>query len=184
MWPCPNLFISRPQRVPDEKVHVRDTRALALLVLPIFLGHQRLLLHLHHHFGIVTQGALVASIILYTLLSISPLIFSNSPYNTPITPSLRAGTIILRIIIRFPLWCLRRIRGQPFELIGLPYYKGILFRKTQFFSIEAETRAEMLEPYAMKWLFTEDDFTDKTWTSSWKVFQDTFLGSYQDGSIG
>ena len=115
----------------------------------------------NHHFGNVTRGAFVASIILYTLLSIFPLIFSNSPYNTPITPSLRAGTIILRIIIRFPLWCLRRIRGQPFELIGLPYYKGILFRKTQFFSTEAETRAEMLEPYAMKWLFTKDDFTDK-----------------------
>ena len=77
------------------------------------------------------------------------------------TPPLRAGAIILRIIIRFPLWCFRRIRGQPFELIGLPYYKGLLFKKTQYFLTEAEMRAEMLEPYAMKWLFTKDDFSDK-----------------------
>ena len=77
------------------------------------------------------------------------------------TPPLRACTIILRIIIRFPLWCLQRIRGQPFELIGLPYYKGILFKKMQYFLTEAEMRKEMLEPYAMKWLFTKDDFSDK-----------------------
>jgi hypothetical protein len=115
----------------------------------------------HRHFGIVAYGAFGASIIIYMLLSIFPLIFSNSPYNTPITPSLRAGAIILRVIIRFPLWCLRRIRGQPFELIGLPYYNGILFKKTQFFSTKAEMRADMLEPYAMKWLFTEDDFSDR-----------------------
>lgn len=87
----------------------------------------------NRQFGNFTRGALVTSSILYMLLSIFPLIFSNSPYNTTITPSLRAGTVIFRIIIRFPLWCIRRIRGQPFELIGLAYYKGILFRKTQFF---------------------------------------------------
>ena len=116
---------------------------------------------LHRHFGIVARSTFVVSIILYMLLSISPLISSNSPFNTPMTPPLRACTIILRIIIRFPLWCLQRIRGQPFELIGLPYYKGILFKKMQYFLTEAEMRAEMLEPYAMKWLFTKDDFSDK-----------------------
>ena len=115
----------------------------------------------NHHFGTVAFSVLVASIILYMLLSISPLVFSNSPYNTPMTPPLRAAAIILRIIIRSPLWCFRRIRGQPFELIGLEYYKGIHFKKTQFFLTEAEMRTETLEPYAMKWLFTEDDFSDR-----------------------
>ena len=115
----------------------------------------------HQHFGTVTHYVLVASVIVYMILSISPLIFSNSPYNTPMTPPLRAGAIIIRIIIRFPLWCFRRIRGQPFELIGLEYYNGIHFKKMQFFLTEAETRAETLEPYAMKWLFTENDFSDR-----------------------
>ena len=95
-----------------------------------------------HRFGTVTFSALVTSIILYMLLSISPLIFSNSPYNTPMTPPLRAGAIILRIIIRFPLWCLRRIRGQPFDLIGLAYYKGIHFDRARLYSIEAERQSE------------------------------------------
>ena len=76
------------------------------------------------------------------------------------TPLLRAACIILRIIIRFPLGCLRRIRGQPFKLIGLEYYKGIRFDKVLFISIEAEKRAENIEPYAMEWLFTENDFSD------------------------
>ncbi len=117
----------------------------------------------HHYFGTVARCALVASLIVYILLSISPLIFSNSPYHTPMTPPLRAACIILRIIIRFPLWCLRQIHGphgQQFKLIGLQYYKGIHFDRGRLFSMEAEQRAEKLEPYAMEWLFTENDFSD------------------------
>ena len=113
-----------------------------------------------HHFGTVAHYILAASVIGYMMLSISPLIFSNSPYNTPATPLLRAACIILRIIIRFPSGCLRWIRGQSFKLIGLEYYKGIRFDKMLFFSIEAEKRAEKIEPYAMEWLFTGNDFSD------------------------
>jgi hypothetical protein len=114
----------------------------------------------HHQFGTITHSVLVASVIVYMILSVSPLIFSNSPYNTPMTPLLRAACIILRIIIRFPSGCLRRIRGKPFNLIGLEYYKGIRFDTVLFFSIEAEKRAEKIEPYAMEWLFTGSDFSD------------------------
>ena len=113
-----------------------------------------------HHFGTVTRYILVASVIVYVILSISPLIFGNSPYNTPMTPLFRAAYIVARIITRFPSGCLRRIRGQPFKLIGLEYYKGIRFDKVLFFSIEAEKRAEKIEPYAMEWLFTKNDFSD------------------------
>jgi len=114
----------------------------------------------NHDFGTVTRCALIVSLVVYMLLSVSPLIFSNSPYNTPMTPPLRATCIILRIIFRFPWWCLQRIRGQQFKLIGLPYYKGIHFDRARLYSIEAEDRAEKLEPYAMEWLFTENDFSD------------------------
>ena len=114
----------------------------------------------NHHFGTVTRYILVASVIVYVILSISPLIFGNSPYNTPMTPLFRAAYIVARIITRFPSGCLRRIRGQPFKLIGLEYYKGIRFDKVLFFSIEAEKRAEKIEPYAMEWLFTKNDFSD------------------------
>jgi hypothetical protein len=113
-----------------------------------------------HLFGVVTRYCLVAAAVVYILLSISPLIISNSPFNTPMTPPLRACCIFLRIIIRFALWCLRRDRCQPFELTGLPYYEGIHFDRAHLYSIEAEQRAEKLEPYAMEWLFTGDDFSD------------------------
>jgi hypothetical protein len=114
----------------------------------------------NHEFGTLTRYALVGSAVVYMLLSISPLMFSNSPYNTPMTPPLRAAGIILRIIIRSPLWFSRWIRGQPFHLTGLPYYEGIHFDRARLYSIEAEKQAKTLEPYAMKWLFTDNDFSD------------------------
>jgi len=136
------------------------THALAHIGLPVFWAITDFFCTVHHHLGTITRYALVALVIVYMILSVSPLIFSNSPYNTPMTPLLRASGIILRVVIRFPSGCLRRIRGQPLKLIGLEYYQGIRFDKAQLFSIEAEKRAEGLEPYAMKWLFTENDFSD------------------------
>ena len=178
-WCYEYLKFAYPRGAPHECGHVRTYLFQGLNVFQIrrFMYGIHVLLHisfflffwaiinfiytLDRNFGIFAFSTFAASAFFYMLLSISPLIFSNSPYNTPMTPPLRACAIILRIIIRFPLWCLQRIRGQPFELIGLAYYRGTLFKKTQFFLINAEKRAEMLEPYAMKWLFTEDDFSDK-----------------------
>jgi hypothetical protein len=114
----------------------------------------------HHHFGLVTRYTLVVSAIVYIILSISPLIFNNSPCNTPLTPVLRAGGIILRVTIRSPLWFPKWYRNQPFDLTGLPYYKGIQFDRAHLYSMKAEEWAGKLEPYAMKWLFTETVFSD------------------------
>jgi hypothetical protein len=113
-----------------------------------------------HLFGVVARYALVAASIVYVLLSISPLISNNSPYNTPITLLLRVGWIILHIINRFPSWFPSWYRREPFDLTGLKYYQGIHFDRAQFYSMEAGKRAENIEPYAMKWLFTDDDFSD------------------------
>ena len=115
----------------------------------------------HDQFGNVTSYTLYVSAIIYILLSISPLVFSNSPCNTPMTPLLRTGWITFLIIIRLPLWCLSHDRTQPFDLTGVPYYKGIQFDRARLYSIKAEEQAEKLEPYAMKWLFTENVFSDK-----------------------
>ena len=107
----------------------------------------------NYEFGFVAHYCLVASLIAYVVLSISPLIFSNCPYNTPMTPPIRAAGIILRIVVRSPLWFPRWIRGQPYDLTGLQYYMGIHFDRPRFYAIEAGKRAKNLEPYAMKWLF-------------------------------
>ena len=76
------------------------------------------------------------------------------------TPPLRAACIILRIVIRSPLWFPRWIRCQHFDLTGLQYYKGIHFDRARLYSIDATIQAKKLEPYAMKWLFTVNDFSD------------------------
>jgi Family of unknown function (DUF6535) len=177
-WCYEYLKFAYPRAAPHERGRVRTYlfQGLHRFHMIRFMYGTHVLLHssvflffwaisdffytINHHFGTVTHYVLVASVIVYMALSISPLIFSNSPYNTPITPLLRAACIILRIIIRFPLGCLRRISGKPFKLIGLEYYKGIRFDKALFFSIEAEKRAEKIEPYAMEWLFTKNDFSD------------------------
>jgi hypothetical protein len=134
-----------------------------LLHISVFLFFWALSDFFHNvnpEFGTVTRYSLVGSIIIYVLLSISPLIFSNSPYNTPMTPPIRAAGIILRIVLRSPLLCSRWIRGQSFMLTGLPYYEGIHFDRARLNEIEARKRADNLEPYAMKWLFTNNDFSD------------------------
>ena len=115
----------------------------------------------HRRFGLISRYALIVSGIVYILLTIFPLIFSSSPYNTPITPPLRTLYIILRVIVRSPSWCLQWYRSQHVDLTGLLYYKGFHFDRARLYSIKAEEQAEKLELYAMEWLFTEDDFSDE-----------------------
>ena len=113
-------------------------------------------------FGLITRYTLFAAAIVYIVLSISPLIFINSPYNTPITPPLRAAGIILLIIFRSPKVLVQWYRSnlESISLTGLRYYKGIHFDRERLYSIKAEEGAEDLELHAMKWLFTENDFSD------------------------
>ena len=85
----------------------------------------------NHEFGTLTRYALVGAAVVYILLSLFPLIFTNSPYNTPMTSPLRAAGIILRIIIRSPLWFPRWFCGKDFDLAGLKYYEGLHFDRAR-----------------------------------------------------
>ena len=177
-WCYEYLNFAYPRAAPHESGRVRTYlfQGLAEFQMRRFMYGTHVLLHVSvflffwalsdffytvdHLFGLVTRYALVVAGIVYVLLSISPLIITNSPYNTPMTPPLRAGIIILRIIIRFPRWFPKWYRSKPFDLTGLKYYQGLHFDRAQLYSMEAGKRAEKLEPFAMKWLFTDDDFSD------------------------
>ncbi|KAI0290612.1 hypothetical protein BC826DRAFT_534677 [Russula brevipes] len=113
----------------------------------------------HPLFGNVTRYCLVAASVIYMALSISPLISGNSPYSTPLTPPLRACGVLLIYAFRIISRHLRRDYGQPFTL-ARQYFKGIRFDRAQFLIFKSEVLAAKLEPYAMEWLFTEDDFSD------------------------
>jgi hypothetical protein len=177
-WCYEYLKFAYPRAAPHERGRVRTYlhQGLDQFQMRRFMYGTHVLLHISvflffwaisdffytvdHLFGVAARYSLVGTVIVYMLLSISPLIFSNSPYNTPMTPPLRATFIILRIIIRSPLLCLRWYRNQPFDLIGLKYYKGIHFDRAHLYLMEAKKRAEKLESYAMEWLFTEGNFSD------------------------
>ena len=113
-------------------------------------------------FGLVIRYTLVAAATVYFILSISPVVFSNSPFGTPVTPPLRAAGIIFRIIIRSPLLFAQWYRGgkKALHLTGLPYYHGIRFDRARFYLTKANKWAKHLEPYAMTWLFTCSDISD------------------------
>ena len=116
--------------------------------------------NVHPHFGTAARYALIGPVTIYILLSVHPLISINSPYNTPMSPLLRTACIILRIICRFPMWLPQWILRREFDLTGLPWYKGIHFDRAHLYSMEAGTQAKTLEPFAMEWLFTDNDFSD------------------------
>jgi hypothetical protein len=103
-WCDEYLKYAHPRAAPHERGRVRTYlyRGLDQFQMRRFMYGTYVLLHIsvflffwalsdffdtiHHDFGVVTRYALVESGIFYILLSISPLIFSNSPYNTPMTP--------------------------------------------------------------------------------------------------
>jgi hypothetical protein len=108
--------------------------------------------------GSVTRSCLFGLVVVYTALSISPLIISNSPYHTALTPPLRSGGVILFYLYRF-IWNSLR-RGPIFPLTQREYFKGLRFDRTCFLLEAADDRATQLDQYAMKWLCVEDDFSD------------------------
>ena len=116
----------------------------------------------YHPLGLVIRYILVATSIVYTLLSISPLLVGNSPCSTPMTPPLRAAGITLRIIIRFPILFAQWRRGgrKALHPTGLPFYKGIHLDRARLYLIEASRWERTLEPYAMSRLLTDHDLSD------------------------
>jgi hypothetical protein len=114
--------------------------------------------------GAVSRYCLVGSMAVYMLLSILPLIFSDCPYNTPLTNPIRISGMLLLYGCRFVLRCLKRLWCDPkepiFPLTHRPYFKGLRFDKSCLLSFEAKNRAAGLERHAMEWLFKENDLSD------------------------
>ena len=179
-WCNEYLISSYPLGAPHERGLVRTYlfQGLCKFQVTSFIGGTQLLLHIsvflffwaisdffytvNRDFGLVTRYTLVAAAMSYLLASATPLFFYNSPYNTPLTTLLRAAIVILRIIIRSPLLIARfySTNLESVSLTGLPFYKGIHLDKAHLYLMVAKELAEELEIYAMRWLFTEYDFSD------------------------
>jgi hypothetical protein len=130
----------------------------ALLHLSVFLflcGISDYLYVVYPRIGTISWYCVITSAVAYAALSISPLIIGNCPYETALTPPLAFGLTLLIFSGHTVLRWLRRGKGEISS-----WRKVNLFDKTIFLVKEASERAANLDPYAMEWLFTDDDFSD------------------------
>ena len=109
--------------------------------------------------GAVSRYCLVVSLVVYLAFSISPLIFVNSPFITPLTHPLGAIRMRLLYSFRAMLWHLLRWRDHS-KRIPFPSFKEMRFDRARLILRSTKNRTADLERYAMKWLFTEKDFSD------------------------
>lgn len=112
--------------------------------------------------GATSRYCLVSAVVGYLTLSVSPLIFTNSPYNTPLTPPLRASGMLLLYGFRIALWSLQRLREprKSLTLTRRQHFRRLRFDRAHLYLLEANKRAGGLERYAMEWLFEKNDFSD------------------------
>jgi hypothetical protein len=111
---------------------------------------------LHTAVGAVSRYCLVAALVVYVALSILPLNYRDSPYNTPLTHPIGGCYRRLRY---FSLWLSRH---WPISRKHLPHPdpKEKHFKREVLIFHEAEKRSADVELYGMQWLLKENDFGD------------------------
>ena len=107
--------------------------------------------------GMTSWYCVITLTAVYAALSIAPLIIGNCPYQTALTPPLQFGSRLLFFPGRIVWWCLRGGKKGTF-----PGRKDLHYNKSHFLVEEANKplKAAHLDPYAMEWLFTVNDFGD------------------------
>ncbi|KAI9440907.1 hypothetical protein H4582DRAFT_2074701 [Lactarius indigo] len=126
-------------------------------VFLFFCGVSDYLYDVYPTVGMISWYCVTALAVVYGALSIAPLIIGNCPYQTALTPPLQFGYRLLFFPGRVVWWCLRRSPKGRF-----PGRKDLHFNKSHFLVDEANKtwNAEHLDPCAMEWLFTDNDFSD------------------------
>ncbi|KAH9055759.1 hypothetical protein EDB87DRAFT_1279522 [Lactarius vividus] len=104
--------------------------------------------------GMISWCCVGALTVVYSALSIAPLIIGNCPYQTALTPPLQFGYRLLFFPGRAIWWLWDGTKAT------FPGRKDLHFNKSHFLVEEANKKAAHLDPYAMEWLFTENDFSD------------------------
>ena len=128
---------------------------LHISVFLFFCGLSDYLRYLYPRVGMVSWYCVIALMVAYATLSVFPLVIGNCPYQTALTPPLLFGSTLLLFACRTTL---RRLCPS--------YYRTYLrreelhFSKNRYLMEKANQSAAHLDPYAMKWLFTDDDFDD------------------------
>ena len=112
----------------------------------------------HPTVGAVARNCLFSLVAVYMALSVSPLIITNSPYHTALTTPLRYGGMVILFFCRF-IW--RLLRGLPIGRLTIwGFFEGLRVDRTHVLLEEVDARAAQLDPDAMEWMFTDNDFSD------------------------
>ena len=130
----------------------------ALLHISVFLffcGLSDYLQFLYPRVGTVSWYCVITLTVAYATLSVFPLIIGNCPYQTALTPPLLFGSTLLLFFCRTTL---RRL--CPSQYRTYLRREELHFSKNRYLMEKANQSAASLDPYAMKWLFTDDDFDD------------------------
>ncbi|KAF8258836.1 hypothetical protein EI94DRAFT_1090863 [Lactarius quietus] len=110
---------------------------------------------LYPRVGLFSWSCVIAAGIVYAALTLFPLIIGNCPYHTALTPPLRFCHMLL-LFSGHTVW--RWFRRGKEETSS--WRKVCHFDNNHFLAKKANTKVDNLDPYAMEWLFTDDDFSD------------------------
>ena len=103
----------------------------------------------------VSWYCVIALMVAYATLSVFPLVIGNCPYQTALTAPLRScGTLLL--FSGHAVW--RRLLLSKAGTSSR--HKARHFDRVHFLVEKANARAANLDPVAMEWLFTDNDFSD------------------------
>ena len=141
-------------------VHV----ALHISVFLFFWAVSDLLYNVYQPVGNVARYCLLTSLVVYAAISISPLIFINSPYHTALTLPIRGcGAPIFHALLKLLRFipCFPERYSDP-DRSWLRYFEGIRFNRTHYLLERANEseKAEVLDKDAMKWLLAENYLSD------------------------
>jgi hypothetical protein len=128
---------------------------LHISVLLFFCGLSDYFHYLNPTVGMVSWFCVLASALVYVALGLFPLIIGNCPYQTALTPPLLFGSTLLLSFCRTAWQTLRHGQNGNF-----PRREEHHFNKRRYLMKQADARAAHLEPYAIQWLLTNDDFDE------------------------
>ena len=143
-----------------NKFHMRNIMDGVRLVLFVSVvlfscGVSDYLYSLYPRVGLYAWSYVTAGVAVYVALTILPLIFGNCPYQTALTAPLRScGTLLL--FSGHAVW--RRLLLSKAGTSSR--HKARHFDRVHFLVEKANARAANLDPVAMEWLFTDNDFSD------------------------
>ena len=122
-------------------------------VFLFFCGLSDYLHDIYPRVGMVSWYCVFTLMVVYTTLGVFPLFISNCPYQTALTPLLLFGRTLL-------LFYCRNVWGRLYHGQGPLPREESQFDKRRYLVAKANANASHLDSYALKWLFTDDDFSE------------------------